>query len=225
MTTSTSQSYLFVGLGNPGLQYELTRHNMGYLVIKSLANKLGWSFKEDKRFNALISKGMVENKSVHLILPLTYMNLSGTAVKRYLDFFKFPMTNLFVVTDDISLSFGKLKLKTMGSAGGHNGLKSVETHLGTSHYNRLKMGIGHPGEKNFASYVLDVFTQEELQVLATFVDRGVEVLLRLIKESVSQVMNAVNTTPSKDRLMPLPKKLKKALEKESIDLTKPPLQG
>jgi PTH1 family peptidyl-tRNA hydrolase len=224
VTQLNSQPYIFVGLGNPGSQYELTRHNIGHLVIKSLATQLGWQFKEEKYFNALIAKGVIENKPVHLLLPLTYMNLSGTAIRRYLDFFKFSSSHLIVVTDDISLSFGKFRLKTMGSAGGHNGLKSVESCLGTSHYNRLKMGIGHPGARNLADYVLGVFTQEELQVLTSFVDRGVEILFRLLKESVSQVMNAVNTTPSKDRIMPLPKK-QIALEKESIDLTKPPLQG
>ncbi len=191
---------------------------MGYLVIKAFALGMGWHFKEDRRFNALVAKGVIGEASIHLLLPLTYMNLSGTAVRRYLDFFKLPASCLVVVTDDIALSFGKLRLKTMGSAGGHNGLKSVETHLGSSHYVRLRMGIGHPGEKELAGYVLDSFSPEELKILATFVDRGVEVLLRLLKESVSHVMNVVNTAPSKDRLVPLPKK-------ESIDLTKPPLQG
>lgn len=191
---------------------------MGYLVIKAFALSMGWHFKEDKRFNALVTKGVIGETSVHLLLPLTYMNLSGTAVRRYLDFFKLPSSCLVVVTDDIALSFGKLRLKTMGSAGGHNGLKSVETHLGSSQYIRLRMGIGHPGGKELAGYVLDSFSPEELKILATFVDRGVEVLLRLLKESVSHVMNVVNTAPSKDRLVPLPKK-------ESIDLTKPPLQG
>lgn len=212
------QTCLFVGLGNPGPQYEWTRHNMGYLVIRALALSMGWHFQEDKRFNALVTRGVIGKTSVHLLLPLTYMNLSGTAVRRYLDFFKLPFSCLVVVTDDIALSFGKLRLKTMGSAGGHNGLKSVETHLGSAHYIRLRMGIGHPGERELARYVLESFTPEELKILPTFVDRGVDVLLRLLKESVSHVMNAVNTAPSKDRLVLLPKK-------ESIDLTKPPLQG
>lgn len=196
----------------------MTRHNMGYLVVQALARRMGWHFKEDKYFNALIAKGVIGEASVHLFLPLTYMNLSGTAIKRYLNFFKLPISDSVIVTDDIALSFGKLRLKTTGSAGGHNGLKSIEAHLGTSHYIRLRMGIGHPGGKQLADYVLDRFSPDELNHLTTFVDRGVEVLLRLLKESVSQVMNAVNTAPRAAGPVSLPKQ-------EPIDLTKPPLQG
>jgi peptidyl-tRNA hydrolase, PTH1 family len=191
---------------------------MGFLVVKALAEKMGWHFKEDKRFNALVTKGVIGSTGVHLLLPQTYMNLSGTAVRRYLEYFKLPLSCVAIVTDDIALSFGKMRLKTMGSAGGHNGLKSVEAHLGTSHYIRLRMGIGHPGEKVLASYVLDPFSPDELKNLATFVGCGVEILLRLLKESTTQVMNTVNTASSKGSAEPLQKK-------EPIDLTKPPLQG
>jgi len=202
---------MFVGLGNPGPQYAMTRHNMGYLVVQALANKWGWRLKEDKRFNALVVKGMIGETSVHLLLPLTFMNLSGSSVRHYLEYFKLPISSVVIVTDDIALNFGDLRLKEMGSAGGHNGLKSIQSHLGTANYMRLRMGVGHPGGQGLADYVLDPFTNDELKNLVNFIDRGVEVLQRLLKENVAQVMNAVNTVPK-----PLP-------AKEPIDLTKPPL--
>lgn len=193
MTHFHPQVFLFVGLGNPGSEYEMTRHNMGYLVIQAFARKMGWHLKEEKRLSAYVAKGLIEEKTVHLMLPTTYMNLSGEAVRRYLDFFKLEAPSVTVVVDDIALPFGQLRLKTMGSTGGHNGLKSIEAHLGTSHYQRLRMGIGHPGPHSLVDYVLDPFTREELEKLETFINRGVDVLQRLLRESVSHVMNTVNT--------------------------------
>lgn len=218
MSQTDLQTFLFVGLGNPGPQYEMTRHNMGYLVVQEFAHRLGWSFKEDKRFNSRVAKGICENKTVHLVLPLTYMNLSGNAVWRYVDYFKIPIHCIVVVTDDIALAFGQLRLRAMGSAGGHNGLLSIETSLRTSHYKRLRMGISHPGEKMLANYVLETFSHTEQQELQKFIDRGVEVLQRLLKESFSHVMTSVNTVPRQT-------KSKEGSVSEPIDLTKPPSIG
>lgn len=212
MTQTNLQTFLFAGLGNPGPQYEMTRHNIGYLVIQNFARRLGWSLKEDRRFNAYVAKGVVENHTVHLLLPLTYMNLSGNAVRRYVDYFKIPLASEVIVTDDIALPFGQLRLRNMGSSGGHNGLKSIEACLGTSHYKRLRMGIGHPGEKMLVNYVLEAFSSTEQQELPTFIDRGVEVLQRLLKESFSHVMSSVNAVPRKKSAEP-------------TDLTKPPVTG
>ena len=212
------QSFLFVGLGNPGPQYVLTRHNMGCLVVQEFAHRLGWSLKEDRRFNAKVAKGISENKTIHLVLPLTYMNLSGNAVRRYVDYFKIPLNGVVVVTDDIALAFGQLRLRMMGSAGGHNGLRSIEACLGTSHYKRLRMGIGHPGEKMLVNYVLETFSSTEQQELPTFIDRGIEVLQRLLKESFSHAMKSVNTVPRQTTL-------KQRSAAEPIDLTKPPSTG
>lgn len=216
MTQTCLQQFLFVGLGNPGPQYETTRHNMGYLVVQAFAHQLGWSLKEDRRFNVRAAKGGVGNHTLHLLLPLTYMNLSGNAVRRYVDYFKLPLTSLIIVTDDIALPFGQLRLRSMGSAGGHNGLKSIEACLGTAHYKRLRMGIGHPGEKMLVNYVLESFNHTEKQELPTFIDRGVEVLQRLLKESFSHVMTSVNTVP---------RQTNQKSEPEPIDLTKPPVTG
>lgn len=211
------QTFLFVGLGNPGPKYGNTRHNVGFHVIEKFAERLGWSLKEDRRFNAKVAKGVSDNQTVHLVMPLTFMNLSGMAVKPYADYFKIPLDHLVVVMDDISLAFGQLRLRAMGSAGGHNGLKSIEHFLGTSHYVRLRMGIGHPGEAMLADYVLEPFNPAEQQELPAFIDRGVQVLQRLLKESLARVMNSVNTVPRQIQ--------KQKAGPEPIDLTKPPVAG
>lgn len=193
----SGQPFIFVGLGNPGAQYAMTRHNMGYLVVEAFAAQHGWLLKEDGQFNARIAKGVLEEQTVHLLLPLTYMNLSGQAVKRYLNYFKIAVNQVLIIMDDIALPFGELKLRAMGTSGGHNGLKSIETSLGTSHYKRLRMGIGDPGEKMLASYVLESFSLTEQQSLSEFIDFGTNVMKRLLKESFIQVMNQVNTRKTK----------------------------
>jgi peptidyl-tRNA hydrolase, PTH1 family len=176
---------------------------MGYLVIQALAARMGWSLKEEKHFHAFVAKGTITDAMVHLLLPTTYMNLSGTAVRRYLDFFKLRANQVVVVVDDIAIPFGQLRLRPKGSAGGHNGLKSIEACLGTSDYIRLRMGIGQPQARDLVDHVLAPFNQEELKDLQTFIDRGVDVLLRLLKENLLYVMNAVNTAPPRTDRTPL----------------------
>lgn len=213
MILDEGQPFLFVGLGNPGLRYALTRHNMGYLVVEALAEKLGLQLEEDRRFDARAAKGIVEGVKIHLVLPLTYMNLSGNAVLRYASFFKISIGRLVVVTDDVALPFGQLRLRTKGSAGGHNGLKSIQNCLGSSEYKRLRLGIGHPGEKGLVNYVLERFSDDELRELPALISQGACILHRMLKESFSHVMKSVNTVP------PVPK------TQVNNDLTKPPANG
>ena len=217
MKQPDTQPLVIVGLGNPGEAYKHTRHNMGFLVVEAFAQQLGCGMKEDKRFQALIGKENVKGRPVHFLLPLTYMNLSGVAVRRYLDYFKLLTTQVIVVTDDIALAYGQLRLKTMGSAGGHNGLKSIESHLATAHYMRLRMGIGHPGKRLLTDYVLDVFSPSERETLPKFIDQGAKILQRLLVESPEYVMNAVNTVSRQPTV--------KEETVESKDLTKPPIKG
>jgi peptidyl-tRNA hydrolase, PTH1 family len=185
---------LFVGLGNPGTNYALTRHNMGYLVVQAYAELQGWRLKEEKSFQGMVVKGQVEDVMVHLLLPTTYMNESGQATRKYLDFFKITPSQIVVICDDVAIEFGEMRLRASGSNGGHNGLKSVEAHIGTRDYARLRMGIGqkHPLQ-NLADYVLDRFTKDELQKLPDMMQQGVEVVKRLLKEDITSVMHAVNT--------------------------------
>lgn len=192
MTHSKLNTFIFVGLGNPGQQYEKTRHNIGFSVIKALGRRVGSHFKEDKHFNAYVAKGVIEDTSIHLLMPMTYMNLSGIAIRRYLDFYKLNVSQLVVIVDDIALPFGHLRFKLKGSSGGHNGLKSVEAYLGTTHFMRLRMGIGDPCEHVLKDYVLAPFSREELEKLEPFVDLGADVLQQLLKTSPFRVMNQVN---------------------------------
>lgn len=189
----TNTHCVFVGLGNPGSKYEKTRHNIGFMVVKDFARKMGWSFKEERQFSAFVAKGLVGDVMVHLLLPTTYMNLSGMAVRAYLDYFKLGLDCLVVINDDVAFPFGQMRLKSMGSAGGHNGLKSIESHLGSSLYVRLRMGVGSPQKtEELADYVLASFNAEETAALVTFVDRATQILRSLLTETVSNVMNAVN---------------------------------
>ncbi len=185
-----SEHYVLVGLGNPGRQYEYTRHNIGFLLAKMLARQLGFTFKEEKRFHALVAKGRYQTKTLHLLLPLTYMNESGRSVRAYLDFFNFKVNALMVVCDDVALPFGQLRLRAQGSPGGHNGLKSIEAHLGTREYVRLRMGIGKElGTATLAEYVLDLFKPEELEKLEGFLEQGSVVIKNVMTESIEKVMN------------------------------------
>jgi peptidyl-tRNA hydrolase, PTH1 family len=186
---------VIVGLGNPGRKYEMTRHNMGFLVVKAFADSLGWSFKDETVFCAYIAKGKIDDIVVHLVLPTTYMNESGRAVRKYADFYKLSNENVVVVNDDVALEFGQTRMRIDGSSGGHNGLKSIENHLGTRHYVRLRMGIGRSNDSDEAlsDYVLDTFSKDELIGLNEFIDRGVKALRRLMKESITLVMNDINT--------------------------------
>lgn len=151
----------------------MTRHNLGFLVVKALAHDLGMKFKEEARFHSYVAKGQVNEDNVYLLMPATYMNESGRAVKALVDYYKLGLKGLVVVSDDIAIDFGTMRLRSMGSAGGHNGLKSIEAHLATSHYARLRMGIGcGEGQPSLVEHVLDNFTRDELDRLPEFVQRG-----------------------------------------------------
>lgn len=177
--------YVLVGLGNPGREYALTRHNMGYLVLMALADSLGWKFKEEKAFQAYVAKGTVDKKTVHLLLPTTYMNASGNAVRRYLDFYKIGHDRVCVVCDDVHLPFGNMRFRSLGSDGGHNGLKSIHQALQSQHYGRLRIGIGRDQrpEQTLADYVLEAFTAVEMQALPNILASGVKEIQRLIVET------------------------------------------
>ena len=168
---------VIVGLGNPGKKYEYTRHNIGFLVVKGVAHSLGWELKEDKRFNGWIVKNQCGGRLLHLILPGTYMNESGRCIRAYLDFYKLTPADILVVSDDVELPFGETRLRQRGSSGGHNGLKSIEAHLGTQEYVRLKMGVDKDVQRgSLADYVLDAFRPEEFALLPAFVEKGIAIL-------------------------------------------------
>ena len=152
--------YLIVGLGNPGKEYENTRHNIGFKVVEAMAKEAGESFSIGRHAEVAVIKH--KGRTLILIKPTTYMNLSGKAVQYYLQSEKIPLENLFVVVDDLALPFGKLRMRPKGSDGGHNGLKDIQAILNTEKYTRLRFGVGSEFNKgNQVNYVLGDWSTEE----------------------------------------------------------------
>lgn len=186
------KTFMVVGLGNPGKKYERTRHNIGFMVVQELAKAKQWSLKEDSRWPGIAGKGSLGDVSVHLLMPTTYMNESGRAIQRYLAYHKLTPAHLIVVYDDIDVDFGVLKLRPAGSAGGHNGLKSIQGYLGTTGYKRVRMGIGDREHGDLADYVLSEFNGEEQSQLNTFLAQGTQAIEELLRSDIHTLMNRVN---------------------------------
>lgn len=187
--------YIIVGLGNPGKQYEKTRHNIGFDFIDALADKYHISVLEAK-FKALIGKGVIEGQKVVLVKPLTYMNLSGESVRQVIDYFKVDEeSELIIVYDDISLNPGGLRIRAKGSAGGHNGIKNIIQHLGHDKFMRIKVGVGEkPKGWDLVDYVLGRFTTEDRKLVDEAIDVAVEAAKIMITEGIDEAMNRCNRT-------------------------------
>ncbi|MBP9841577.1 MAG: aminoacyl-tRNA hydrolase [Simkaniaceae bacterium] len=174
---------LIVGLGNPGKQYEFTRHNLGFLVVRSFAEKHGLKFRGSSHFSGEVAGGQVGSCHLTLLLPMTYMNISGKAVKQCVDYYKIELPDILVVSDDINLPFGKLRFREEGGSGGHNGLKSIDSYLGTNKYPRLRVGIGDRDNGDLTDHVLGEFKQEEKEELPQVIQSGVDLLEKWLGES------------------------------------------
>jgi PTH1 family peptidyl-tRNA hydrolase len=189
-------SHIVVGLGNPGAQYLHTRHNAGFLAIDYICNKYNARVNKSAH-KALVGEATIGGKRVLLVKPQTYMNLSGESVKSALDFYKIKPENLIVIYDDISLDVGRLRVRRDGSAGGHNGIKSIIANIGTQIFPRIKVGVGqkpHP-DYDLASWVLSEFKNEELKALeGTFptVCEGLEKILTTSIDDAMQICNKKN---------------------------------
>lgn len=151
---------LIVGLGNPGEEYEKTRHNIGFMMLDAYAKEKNIEFKKEK-FNGMYAEMMIESEKVILLKPLSYMNLSGEVVRKFVDFYKIDLSDILIVHDDLDLNIGNYKLKDKGSSGGHNGLKNIELHLNSQNYKRLKIGISNPKNMDTKDYVLGKISLEE----------------------------------------------------------------
>lgn len=183
--------YLIAGLGNIGPEYELTRHNIGFLVADQLADQ----HKADFSSNRLADKTdfRFKGKSIHLIKPTTFMNLSGKSIAYWMNDLKIPKENLLVIVDDLALPFGSLRLRTKGSSAGHNGLKSIEQSLGGQDYSRLRFGIGNEfGKGQQVDYVLSNFSQEEFDKLPTIIKRANEIILSFCTIGPERTMSLFN---------------------------------
>ena len=185
--------YLIVGLGNPGKQYEHTRHNVGFDTIDILAERYGIRI-DTKKQKALCGKGVIEGKRVILAKPQTFMNLSGESVRTLIDFYKIDETEeLIVIYDDISLEPGQLRLRAKGSAGGHNGIKNIIAHLGTQEFPRIKVGIGNKPEGwDLADYVLSKYSKAEQEALKEASDDVIGAVRLMIMDDIDAAMNRYN---------------------------------
>jgi PTH1 family peptidyl-tRNA hydrolase len=185
--------YVIAGLGNPTKEYENTRHNIGFMAVDYLADKYGISLLECKH-KALMGKGIINGNKVVLVKPLTYMNLSGEAIRSVIDYYKVDeKEELIVIYDDISLDVGQLRIRKKGSAGGHNGIKNIIAHLGHDTFMRIKIGVGEkPKGYDLADYVLGHFTGDELKTMnesLKAVDGAVNLML---EGEVDKAMNDYN---------------------------------
>lgn len=172
--------YSIIGLGNPGKKYELTRHNIGFLILDSFAVKHNLTFKPSKE-NYFYVEGSLESSTFFLVKPTTYMNLSGLAVSEFSAKYNITPENLLVIVDDVNLSLGKIRLRKNGSDGGHNGIKSIIYHLQSNSFPRLRFGIGNQFEKGeMADYVLSKFTKEEMLAIKESINFAVELIEKFI---------------------------------------------
>jgi PTH1 family peptidyl-tRNA hydrolase len=185
--------WLVVGLGNPGPKYDWTRHNMGFLVIDELAQREKIPVQKLK-FKALTNTAVIGDQSVLLMKPTTYMNLSGGAVGEAARFYKIPPERILVISDDVALPQGKLRIRRSGSAGGHNGLKDIIAHLGGDGFPRIKVGVGgkpHP-DSDMADWVLGKFTGQDKKVMEDAIQRAADAVETLLKYGVDQAMSKHN---------------------------------
>ncbi|YAI82884.1 MAG: aminoacyl-tRNA hydrolase [cyanobacterium endosymbiont of Rhopalodia sterrenbergii] len=185
---------LIIGLGNCEAKYDKTRHNIGFEALDVLAKTWQLSFTENRHFQGLFTKGMVKgNQKVYLLKPLTYMNRSGQSVRAVSDWYKLSLASLLVIYDDMDLPIGRIRIRLGGSAGGHNGMKSIISHLGSQDFPRLRIGIGesHPS-KGTISHVLGKFTPDQKKVMENVLPLVVDALDMSLKEGVEKTMSLYN---------------------------------
>ncbi len=201
---------LIVGLGNPGAEYERTRHNIGFMAVDRLATSWSISLGKEKRFYGIFGEGrlsprLASSGKIRLLKPTTYMNVSGQSVRACADWFKGNPENILVIYDDMDLPLGKLRLRPSGSAGGHNGMKSIISHLGTQNFPRLRLGIGRSGKndidgaiaskanQNVTSHVLGGFSTTETKILPEIFDLAESTVTSILADGLEKAMSLYNS--------------------------------
>lgn len=189
---------IIAGLGNPGKEYVNTRHNVGFMAIDALASKYGIDVNE-KKHKAIIGKGTINGQKVILAKPQTFMNLSGESLRELVDYYKPEVeTQVIVVYDDITLDVGGIRVRKKGSAGGHNGMKSIIAHLGTENFQRVRVGIGEkPARMDLADWVLSRFSKEDLTILEDSLGEAVDAVTMLTEGGIDEAMNKYNRKVSR----------------------------
>lgn len=182
---------LIVGLGNPGREYENTRHNIGFQTIDKYASKIGISINKSK-FNGLYGETMIFGDKVILLKPQSYINLSGEVIRKFVDFYKINLDDILIIHDDLDLEVGTYKIKQKGSSGGHNGLKNIELHLGTQEYKRIKIGISNNKNIDTKDYVLGKLSKDEEEKLNEVKSTVLDIVDDYLKVSFSDLMAKYN---------------------------------
>lgn len=182
---------LIVGLGNPGKEYELTRHNIGFMIIDAFIKSHNIEIKNQK-FNGLYAKEKINGVDVLLVKPLSFMNLSGEVLIQFVNYYKINLEDILVISDDLDMEVGKIKLKGQGSSGGHNGLKNIELHLQTPNYKRLKIGISNNKTIDTKDYVLGKLTKEEQETIQNILPTTTKILDEFLTTSFDKIMSKYN---------------------------------
>ena len=182
--------FLIVGLGNPGKEYDGTRHNIGFETIDYISKKYNIDVNRTK-FKGIFGEGFINNKKVVLLKPSTYMNLSGESIREAINFYKLENEEVLVIYDDISLEVGKIRIREKGSAGGHNGIKRIIANMSTDVFPRIKIGVGQP-KGDLVSHVLGKFSEEEIKDLNEVIEASSEAVEVIIKDGTKEAMNKLN---------------------------------
>ncbi|MCU0486796.1 MAG: aminoacyl-tRNA hydrolase [Anaerolineales bacterium] len=189
---ATNDPYLIVGLGNPGKVYAANRHNVGFMLLSRLAERLGETFSRVES-RALLTKAVYQGRRLILVKPQTYMNASGSSVRSLLRFYKVPVQNLLVAFDDVDLPFETIRIRAEGGSGGQKGMQSIIDQLGSEVFPRLRIGIGRPpGRMEAADYVLQDFPKAERELLAITLDRAADAVLSFVADGLDKAMNLYN---------------------------------
>ena len=194
---SSAALRLIVGLGNPGADYSETRHNAGFWFCERLARDLNVSFSRESRYHGLVAKARVSDNDLWLLMPQTFMNRSGQSVQALMHFYRIAPAEMLVVHDELDIPPGQMRLKFGGGLGGHNGLKDITAHLGTQDYWRLRIGIGHPGDRNdVVNYVLKPPRKEEASEIDAAIDRALLTWPLLAKSDFNAATQRINSKPA-----------------------------
>jgi peptidyl-tRNA hydrolase, PTH1 family len=202
---------LIVGLGNPGAKYDRTRHNIGFDLIDQLSKRWQIPVSDQKRFQGMVGEGWVARQKIVLLKPQTFMNLSGQSVRSVLDWYKLEPTEVLVLYDDLDLPLGKLRIRLSGSAGGHNGMKSIISHLGTPTFPRLRMGIGKSQDETI-SHVLGKFSAAESAIVTDVLQLSADAVELSLGSGVEKAMNKYNNRSVLVETEPLPKVKEKLVQ-------------
>ena len=181
---------IIVGLGNPGKEYQNTRHNIGYMFIDEVARTNNLKFSLDKAKRAEIAQGVIKSQKVVLVKPITYMNLSGEALRLVMDYYKVEVSDIIIIHDDLDLPTGKLRIRANGSSGGHNGLKSIIANIKTQDFKRIKIGIDRKGD--VIDYVLGKFSKEELEEINKVINQASNIIDDYLSDSFINLMIKYN---------------------------------